>query len=256
MRQERSQEELLQDLIEIEADDGLIAGAFLVLIGAILNAIGITQVLLTKSPRGAEGVIIGNGVASIGNVMQAVAKEELYFSKKLKGHHSGMIGSLTQAVGNAGTAVVVSEGLDFGLFSFSYTRSQEQRTVNTDAEESEASRERSEILRRITEVYALTDFIQGVGAYIEGNSILSLPPYETQQMKATGDYITAIGSFIQAFGLFLALSDESKEIENAVLQVIGSWIQVIGSSQGISATGTQSVLHTQKYRYSYRRHTT
>lgn len=56
------------------------------------------------------------------------------------------------------------------------------------------------------------------------------------------------------------MSDETKEIENAVLQVIGSWIQVIGSSRGIGATGTQSVLHKQKYdekyRYSYRHHTT
>ncbi|MBD3109133.1 hypothetical protein IEO70_12320 [Bacillus sp. AGMB 02131] len=85
MRQERSQEELLQDLIEIEVDDGLIAGAVLILIGAILNAIGITQVLLTKSPRGAEGVIIGNGVASIGNVMQAVARKGYTSAKNLKG---------------------------------------------------------------------------------------------------------------------------------------------------------------------------
>ena len=256
MREEQNQNEMIMDLIEIQADDFLIAGAVLIAIGTTFSALGITNVFLTRSQQGAEGVVIGKGIESVGNVFQVVGKEKQYSIEQIEPRFSGIIGSSLQAIGNAGSAVVVQEGLKVGLFSFSETRDEEEN--KKEEKQSEESVLEEEALRRIIGLYAVLNAIQGSGAFIEGYSISRLPPFATQQIEATGDYLTSLGAFIEATGLTLELAE--KELEGVLLEVIGAWIQVGAASLGLYALTTEGALHQQefdeKYRYSYRRYTT
>lgn len=250
MEEERNQNEMARDVIEMQADDLLVAGAVLILIGTTLTALGITRVLVTRSPQGAEGVVIGNGVESVGNVLQVLGKEKQYLIEPIEPRKSGIVGSWLQAIGNSGAAVVVQEGLGVGLFSFEDRESTEEETPESELEEEE--------LKKLLGLYAIFNGIQAVGAFVEGDAISRLPPFPTQPIEVTGDYLTSIGAFLDAAGALQSLAEE--ELAGVILEFIGSWVQVGGASMGLYSLSTEGARHKkefdEKYRYSYRRYTT
>ena len=281
MEEERNQNEMIRDLIELQADDLLVGGAVLITIGTIITALGISRVFITRSPQGAEGMVIGNGIESVGNVFQVLGKEKLYSIEPIEPRKTGILGSWLQAIGNAGNAVAVQEGIN--LYRFTFTDEGSRNAANQEGDETgtdtlqaesanalanEAStdpkvqsipeqEEVEDALKRTIGFDAVSSGIQGVGAYLEGNSTSRLPPFPTQGIEATGDYITTIGAFLEASGAVLAIHDQ--ELKGVLLQLIGSWVQVGGSSLGLYALTTEASLHKQKneekYRYSYSQYT-
>lgn len=257
MAEERNQEELMKDISELQADELLITGAILVLIGSLTTALSITNIFLTRSQQGGEGVVLGHGIESIGNTFHVAGKEKQLSYEPIEPRFTGMIGSATQALANMGIAVTIQKGLSVGLFNMSDMEDMngEENGTNGRAGESAVDEEQ---LRRILILYAILSVIQSFGAYTEGYSISRVPLFETQQLEASGDYITALGAAIEVGAISLELQEA--ELLGIFLAVIASWVQFVGSSIGFYSLTTQGALNQrefdEKYRYSYSRYTT
>lgn len=258
MAEERNQEEMMKDIIELQADELLITGAILVLIGSLTSALSITNIFLTRSQQGGEGFALGHGIESIGNTFHVAGKEKQLSIEPIEPRFTGMLGSATQALANMGIAVTVQKGLSIGLFDLSDMDDMDGEENGMNGGQAGESELKEEQLRRILILYAILSAIQSFGAYTEGYSILRVPPFETQQLEATGDYITALGAAIEIGAISLELQEQ--ELLGIFITVIASWIQFIGSSIGFYSITTQGTLNQQefdeKYRYSYSRYTT
>jgi len=268
---QQEQDEKIRDFVELQADELLVGGAVLISIGTIITALSLTRVFITRSPQGAEGLVIGNSIESVGNVLQVLGKERLYSIEPIEPRRTGILGSWLQAIGNAGNAIAIQEGII--LYRFTFTDEGSRNATNQEGNETDIENGTTteqevqstpqqegveEALKRTIGFDAVSSGIQGVGAYLEGSSILRVPAFPTQGIEATGDYLTAFGAFLEASGAVLAIHDQ--ELKGVLLQMIGSWIEVAASSLGLYALTTEASLHKQKndekYRYSYSRYTT
>ena len=286
---EHTDEELLKDLIEVEASDLFVAGAVLITIGTIITALSLTEVYLTRSPQGAWGIVVGNGIESVGNVVQYMGNEKEYSLEPSGPIRTEMTGNLLQAIGNAGNAFFVAEGINLYRYTFTdsgsraamnqentggqfrNTASQQpstatatgtnmqtaEGTTGTAAEtaEEETTPEEEAIESKLKFSIAmdgLSSAIQSLGAFLEAKGTTRQEPYPEQGIKATSEYITGIGAFIEAIGSLLAVNEQ--ELQGTKLQVIGAWTQVGAAGLDVYASTSFSASKRREFeenRYTY-----
>lgn len=177
------------------------SGAWIVLIGTIVAAIGQTKVTATRSPMGSRLVAQGNAIEAFGNSLQAVGNEKLFLGDREQFHIDAIIGAWLQTGGNI------------------------TNTVATDIEMNTSEEEGARL-------NALGSGIQGLGAVyeavgvVEGNS-------PTKGLEVTGNSLFALGSFIDATGSVFV----SKKLDTTGVQLsfIGSWTQVLGACAEVIA---------------------
>ncbi|QFF98444.1 hypothetical protein PB01_06165 [Psychrobacillus glaciei] len=196
----------------------IFSGAWVIVIGTIISAIGQTKETTTGTPKGAKLVAQGNAIEAFGNSLQALGNTELFLEEKEPFRMDNIIGCWLQAGGNS---------------------------TNTVATEIEIHSSEEEGLR----LNAVGSGVQGLGAVYEAvGAVAGKSP--TKNLEATGNSLVALGAFLDAAGNISILN--KLDISGETLELIGSWTQVIGACTELIALAIASNIElTQQKSYSY-----
>lgn len=188
-------------------------GAWVVLIGTVITAVGQTKVTTNGSTKGSKLVAQGNAIEAFGNSIQALGNEKLFLEERESSQIATITGAWLQAVGNV---------------------------TNTVATEIEINTSKEEGLR----LNAIGSGIQGVGAVYEavgaaeGNS-------PTKNLEVTGSSLLALGSFLDATESVFVIN--KLDTSGKRLAFIGSWTQVIGAYTEVIAFTIAKNIETTSY---------
>ncbi|MFJ8246234.1 DUF6944 family repetitive protein [Peribacillus asahii] len=177
-------------------EDLLVAGAWILGFGSLVDAIGQTRQTFTSSDLGKDLIIKGNGIEAFGNSLQAIGRTKLLKPESGLAELYTIFGAWLEAAGNTTNAVGVSMEL------------------NVSEEEG-------------TKVDTLGSGVQGLGAAFEAVGAFLLEDSSFRALAITGNSFISFGSFLGAIGNIFVLNDKSVIGEQILL--VGSWIQTIGS---------------------------
>ncbi|MGN1401494.1 MAG: DUF6944 family repetitive protein [Bacillus sp. (in: firmicutes)] len=216
----------------LQGSERTFTGVVLLLVGSILNALGLTNVYVTRSPAGAEGIIVGNALESLGNTYVAIGTQDRNIETE-DIERTIIAGDWLQALGNAGNVIFASEGVRLFRYSFSDQGSREER-VRLGEIPLEELNERSlpqrfgtdQILKRIAVADTISNGLQGTGSLVVAEAVSRLPAFCGQQDEVIGNLFVGLGGFIQAAGGLVALNQS--ELRGVLIQTIGAWLQVAG----------------------------
>ncbi|MGM0838574.1 MAG: DUF6944 family repetitive protein [Bacillota bacterium] len=173
------------------AEELLVAGAVVVLLGSLSTAFGHTNFTLTTLEDWRKFIVKGNGIEAFGNSLQAIARD-LEEDSGVE-HTQGITGSWLQAGGNATNAVATN----------------------------------LELAGELSEGQKLNVFgscIQSVGAALEAKSTFEL---KGNDLEGLGYSAISLGALLDSIGM-LGVLKEREEWGNNIL-LIACWIQVIGA---------------------------
>ncbi|MFF2752462.1 DUF6944 family repetitive protein [Psychrobacillus sp. NPDC058041] len=199
-------------------DELIYSGAWLILIGAIISALGVTREATTESLMGAKLVGQGNAIGAFGNTLQALGNTELFQEDKEQFRNDIIIGCWLQAAGNSTNTVAT------------------EIEINTSEEEGH----RLNVVG--SGVLGLGAAYEAVGA-AEGNS-------PTKNLEVTGNSLIALGAFLDAAGNVFLL--KKLETLGDRLALIGGWTQVAGASVNVIAiTSASNIEETHQKNMEY-----
>ncbi|WP_391208512.1 DUF6944 family repetitive protein [Psychrobacillus sp. L4] len=171
------------------------AGAWVLVIGTTISALGQTKEIAVGNPNGAKWVAQGNAIQAIGNGLQGLGNIELFLEEKEPFQMDGIIGAWLQVGGNI-TDVVATD-----------------IEIHTSKEDG---------LR----LNAVGSGVQGLGAVYEAvGAAAGISP--TKNLEVTGNSLFALGAFLDATGSVFVLN--KMDTSGGSLSLIGSWVQVVGA---------------------------
>ncbi|WP_313891322.1 DUF6944 family repetitive protein [Psychrobacillus sp.] len=94
--------------MRIYGEELIYSGAWVVLIGTAIAAVGQTKVTTTESPKGSKLVAQGNMVEAFGNSLQALGNEKLFLEEREQFQINTITGAWLQTVGNITNTVATN----------------------------------------------------------------------------------------------------------------------------------------------------
>jgi hypothetical protein len=186
------------------------SGAWVILIGTVISALGLTSEATTESPMGANLFSQGNAIEAFGNSLQALGNTELFQEDKEQFRIDSIIGCWLQFGGNSTNTVAT------------------EIEINTSEEEG-------------YRLNAVGSGVQALGAVYEAvGAAEGISP--TKNLEATGNSLIALGAFLDAAGYVFLL--KKLETLGERLALIGGWTQVLGASAEVIALTIASHIET------------
>ncbi|QFF98454.1 hypothetical protein PB01_06225 [Psychrobacillus glaciei] len=171
------------------------SGAWVLVIGTTISALGQTKEITMGDPNGAKWVAQGNAIQAFGNSLQGLGNIELFLEEKEPFQLDAIIGAWLQVGGNI-TDIVAT---DFEI----HTSKEDGLRLN-----------------------AVGSGVQGVGAAYEAvGAAAGKSP--TKNLEVTGNSLFALGAFLDATGSVFVLN--KMDTSGDRLSLIGSWVQVVGA---------------------------
>ncbi|WP_391121017.1 DUF6944 family repetitive protein [Psychrobacillus sp. L3] len=182
------------------------AGAWVLVIGTTISALGQTKEIAMGNPNGSKWVAQGNAIQAIGNGLQGQGNIELFLEEKESFQMDNIIGAWLLVGGNI-TDIVATE-----------------IEIHTS----------KEVGLRLN---ALGSGFQGLGAAYEAvGAAEGISP--TKNLEVTGNSLFALGAFLDAAGSVFVLNKMDTPGER--LSLIGSWVQVVGACVEVFALSITS----------------
>lgn len=180
----------------IAGEDLLVAGAWILLFGTIIETVGQTAQTFTETDDGKTLVISGNSIEAFGNSLQAIGRTKLIENKATPSEFYSIFGSSLEAVGNTGNAVGIA---------LEVNGDEEGMTIDT-----------------------LGSGIQGLGAALEGFGAYLEEDSSFRSLSITGNSFISFGSFLNAIGNIYITQDQ--EDTGELILLIANYIQLVGST--------------------------
>jgi hypothetical protein len=189
------------DVVQKSGEELLYFGAWVIAIGAAVAAVGQTQETATESSKGERLVSQGNVIGAFGNSLQALGFTELFLEEKELFLIDSIIGAWLQTGGNS-TISVATE-------------------LKIQGSEEEGAK-----------INAVGSGVLGLGAAYEAlGAAAGKSP--TKNLEVTGNSLIALGAFLDSAGNLSSLNKMERQAE--ILELIGIWIQVIGTFTNVIA---------------------
>ncbi len=215
-------------LLELQGEEILTAGAWILTGATLIAAIGETILLFDEdNDRAEELVVLGKSAESAGNLIQGTARLKTFHADPSDAKMLSTIGCYMQAAGNASIAAGT------------------QREIDTEEEEG------------VQEVI-IGSSIQSIGAGLEAAGAAGEEPAPSQSLEVAGNVVISYGAGVEALGgLFF---QQEKEEEARLLFFFGSWTQFIGAVMELIAVSLAAdllrgeLLGEKESAYSYGRY--
>lgn len=189
------------DVAMKHGEELIYSGAWVLLFGTIISALGITNEAITESQKGAKLVAQGNAIEAFGNSLQALGNTELFLEDKELFRIDSIIGCWLQAGGNSTNTVATEIEI--------HTSEEEGHRLNV-----------------------VGSGIQGLGAVYEAVGAAAGISH-VKNLEVTGNSLIALGAFLDAASNVFLL--KKLETTGEKLALIGGWTQVIGASVEVIA---------------------
>jgi len=191
-------------VVKKHGEELIYSGAWVIAIGTVIAAVGQTKETATGSLKGARLVTQGNVVGALGNSLQALGYTDLFMEDKEQFRVDDIIGAWLQTGGNSTIAVAT-----------------EMKIHGSEEEGARINAVGSGVL-------GLGAVYEAIGA-AEGNS-------PTKNLEVTGNSLIALGAFLDSAGNISSLNKLEASAE--ILELIGIWVQVIGTFTNLIAIKT------------------
>ena len=172
------------------------SGSWIIAVGTVIAALGVTQETMTGEEQGKELVAKGSAIEAFGNTFQALGNTALFLDEKRQSSIQTIIGCWLQAGGNStiaiGTEIEIHESEDEGL-----------------------------------RLNAIGSGVQSLGAAFQASGAAEAELSITRNLEVASENLTTLGALLESIGSIFLLS--KKDLSGVRLSLIGSWIQVVAS---------------------------
>ncbi|MEK3854326.1 DUF6944 family repetitive protein [Cytobacillus sp. FSL H8-0458] len=179
-----------------EGEDLLSIGAYLLVAGTFISAIGDT-IKPDKTNFNKKLIRDGNGVQAVGNGLQGFGRIRLA-EREEEVNFYGIVGSFTQAGGNTINTVAVNNEIQ--AYSISETK-----------------------------LNSLGSSIQSMGAALEAKGVKQNRSNILSQLEVIGYSLISIGALLDSAGLLIT---DELSIQRRLLLAAGGWLEFLGAVLG------------------------
>lgn len=179
-----------------EGEDLLSIGAYLLVAGTFISAIGDT-IKPDKTNFNKKLIRDGNGVQAVGNGLQGYGRIRLA-EREEEVNFYGIVGSFTQAGGNTINTVAVNNEIQ--AYSISETK-----------------------------LNSLGSSIQSMGAALEAKGVKQNRSNILSQLEVIGYSLISIGALLDSAGLLIT---DELSIQRRLLLAAGGWLEFLGAVLG------------------------